>query len=94
MRPQSLDPDLYKNLLFVKHYEGDIDDLALTFAVDEDFLGSVVTVDLKVAGRAIGVTNENKISYIGLMADYYMNARIRAQSRAFVAGFKALIPDR
>jgi ubiquitin-protein ligase E3 B len=52
------------------------------------------TVDLKAAGRAIGVTNENKISYIGLMADYYMNARIRAQSRAFVAGFKALIPDR
>ena len=59
---QSLDPDLYKNLLFVKHYAGDADDLALSFAVDEDCLGTTVTVDLKTAGRAIAVTNENTSS--------------------------------
>lgn len=40
------------------------------------------------------MTNENKIQYIGLMADYYMNARIRDQCKAFVAGFRALIPHR
>eukprot|EP01052_Picozoa_sp_SAG31_P022425 SAG31_NODE_1784_length_7279_cov_2.932869_2_plen_301_part_00 len=91
---QSLDPDLYKNLIFIKHYEGDVEDLALTFAVDDQQFGQNITVDLKVAGRAITVANENKVQYIGLMADYYMNARIREQSRAFVAGFKALIPDR
>jgi hypothetical protein len=29
---QSLDPGLYKNLIFVKHYDGDVEDLCLTFA--------------------------------------------------------------
>ena len=62
---QSLDPDLYKNLIFVKHYEGDVDDLALTFAVDEQVRHATATAsgqlidssrlsahDVVVVGRA------------------------------------------
>ena len=34
----SLDPEVYKNLLFLKHYDGDITDLGLDFtAVNSDF---------------------------------------------------------
>ena len=29
----SLDPDLYQGLLFLKHYEGNVEDLSLNFAV-------------------------------------------------------------
>ena len=32
----SLDPELYKNLLFLKNYTGNPEDLSLTFAVVED----------------------------------------------------------
>ncbi|KAJ1543257.1 hypothetical protein HK405_009413, partial [Cladochytrium tenue] len=37
----SLDPQLYKNLIFLKHYEGDAEDLGLTFTVDQEVFGSV-----------------------------------------------------
>ena len=34
----SLDPDLYKNLLFLKHYDGDVAELELDFtAVNNEF---------------------------------------------------------
>lgn len=29
----SLDPDLYKNLTYIKHYDGSMDDLGLTFSL-------------------------------------------------------------
>jgi hypothetical protein len=29
----ALDPDLYKNLMFLKNYEGDVEDLSLNFTV-------------------------------------------------------------
>jgi len=32
----TVDPDLYRNLLFVKAYKGNMDDLALTFSVDHE----------------------------------------------------------
>lgn len=39
----SLDPLLYKNLTYVKHYnESDIENLALTFSFQEEFLGKVI----------------------------------------------------
>lgn len=33
---QSLDPDLYHGLVYLKNHTGDVADLSLTFAVDED----------------------------------------------------------
>lgn len=35
----SLDPEIYKNLLFLKHYEGDVGDLGLDFTVAGDEFG-------------------------------------------------------
>lgn len=39
----TLDPMLYKNLTYVKHYEDseNVCDLQLTFSYDEEFLGKV-----------------------------------------------------
>ncbi len=61
---QSLDEEMYKNMKFVKAYEGDVKNLCLTFSVDEQITGSNVTVDLVPAGRNITVTNSNKFDYI------------------------------
>merc|ERR1712038_1168044 len=53
----SADPELHKNLSYVKHYDGDVEDLGLTFSFDQDLMGRLVTHELITGGRAINVTN-------------------------------------
>lgn len=87
----SLDKELYRSLTFVKHHVGDIADLDLTFSVDEDNLGKLVTHELIPGGKAISVTNENKINYIHLMAHFRMHTQIKNQTAAFIKGFRGII---
>ena len=87
----SADPELHKNLTYVKHYDGDVEDLGLTFSFDQDYLGKVVTHELITGGRAINVTNNNRISYIHHMAHFKMHKQIAVQVAAFRRGFKAVI---
>mgnify|MGYP000535430410 FL=1 len=35
----SLDPEMYKNLLFLKHYDGDVTELGLDFTVVDNQFG-------------------------------------------------------
>lgn len=76
----SLDPELYRSLTFIKHYQvscyfrwifrcryclwfsiqNDVAELDLTFSVDEDQMGRIVTHELHPGGRAQPVTNDNK----------------------------------
>jgi len=88
-----MDPELYKNLLFIKHFEGDLEDLALTFSVsEEDGMGNLVIKDIIPNGRDQAVTNTNRAQYIYLMADYHLNKSIEEMCRAFVSGFQEIIP--
>ena len=43
---QSYDPDLYNNLMKLKYYNGDAQDLGLFFLIEEDYLGTQVQVPL------------------------------------------------
>ena len=65
-----MDPQLYKNLLFLKHYEGDCEDLGLYFAINQHVFGTVESKEIKPGGNSIAVTNENKYEYIHTMSDY------------------------
>ncbi|KAG0422928.1 hypothetical protein HPB47_001280, partial [Ixodes persulcatus] len=56
----SLDADLYRSLTLIKHYEGDVQDLDLTFSLNEDCMGKLVTHELVPGGKAVPVTNVNK----------------------------------
>lgn len=87
----SLDRDLYRSLTLVKHYEGDIRQLELTFSIDEDVLGKLVTHELIPGGRTTTVTNQTKIQYIHHMAHYRMYHQIREQTAAFIKGFRSII---
>lgn len=72
----SLDPVLYKNLISLKNYIGDVSDLGLDFtAVQSDF-GTNKIEELKPNGTNITVTNQNRIEYIHLMADYKLNKQV------------------
>lgn len=87
----SLDRELYRSLTFVKHHAGDIQELDLTFSVDEDCLGKLVTHELIPGGKAVAVTNDNKINYIHLMAHFRMHVQIKDQTTAFIRGFRSII---
>ncbi|XP_067934700.1 ubiquitin-protein ligase E3B-like [Watersipora subatra] len=87
----SLDPELYKNLAYVKHYDGDIEELELNFSYDENVMGKLQNYELKPGGRAISVTNANKISYVHYMARFKMHTRIREQTKAFIRGFGSIV---
>ncbi|CAG9759771.1 unnamed protein product [Ceutorhynchus assimilis] len=90
----SLDPALYRSLSYVKHYEDDVSELNLTFSVDEDHMGKVVTHELIPGGKVVPVTKENIINYIHLMAHFRMHVQIREQTAAFIKGFRSIInPD-
>ncbi|KAM9447065.1 LOW QUALITY PROTEIN: ubiquitin-protein ligase E3B-like [Clarias gariepinus] len=87
----SLDSEFYKNLTSIKRYDGDVSDLGLTLSYDEDVMGQLVCHELVPGGKTIPVTNENKISYIHLMAHFRMHTQIKDQTGAFIRGFRSII---
>eukprot|EP00742_Colponemidia_sp_Colp-10_P004809 GILJ01005133.1.p1 GENE.GILJ01005133.1~~GILJ01005133.1.p1 ORF type:complete len:1085 (+),score=158.91 GILJ01005133.1:437-3256(+) len=88
----SLDPDMYRNLVFLKNYEGDLRDLALNFVVLDETFGVTKEYELIPGGRNIEVTRENRLRYVHSMAHYRMNTQIRTQCDAFLRGLRDLIP--
>ncbi|CAL8348040.1 unnamed protein product [Lota lota] len=87
----SLDSEFYKNLTSIKRYDGDVGDLGLTLSYDEDVMGQLVCHELIPGGKTMPVINENKISYIHLMAHFRMHTQIKEQTAAFIRGFRSII---
>nr|XP_023395582.1 ubiquitin-protein ligase E3C [Loxodonta africana] len=87
----SLDPEVYKNLLFLKSYEGDVEELGLNFTVVNNDLGEAQVVELKFGGKDIPVTSANRIAYIHLVADYRLNKQIRQHCLAFRQGLANVV---
>ncbi|CAB1349479.1 unnamed protein product [Coregonus sp. 'balchen'] len=78
----SLDPEMYRNLLFLKSYEDDVEDLGLNFTI---------VVELKPEGKDIPVSTANRIAYIHLVADYRLNKQIRPHCLAFRQGLANVV---
>ena len=87
---KSLDMEVYNNLMFLKNYEGNTEDLSLSFTVNS-VDGS--EFELKPKGRDTAVTTSNKLEYIYKFADYRLNLQIKSQCGAFFKGFSELIPS-
>ncbi|KAL0034411.1 hypothetical protein WJX79_000811 [Trebouxia sp. C0005] len=87
----TLDPELYRNLMFMRDYDGDFADLALTFTVADSDAGHNREVELVPGGSGKAVTAENVVEYIHRVADYRLNYQIKAGSEAFWRGFFELV---
>lgn len=85
-----MDEELYRSLMYIKHYDGDVADLSLTFSTTEEFFGVITTRELVPGGKVINVTNSNKIIYIHLMAHFRMHTQIKQQTIAFAKGFHCI----
>ncbi|KAL7178360.1 hypothetical protein ACSBR2_031501 [Camellia fascicularis] len=87
----SLDPELYRHLISLKHYEGDTSKLELYFVIVNNEYGEQTEEELLPGGKSIRVTNENVITFIHLIANHRLNSQICPQSSHFLWGFQQLI---
>lgn len=89
---QSLDPELHRNLLSLKHCERP-EDLGLSFSVSEEWLGAYRDLDLFPGGRDVVVTAANRRLYLHLVADHHLNRRIRPHCAEFCRGLFDIVPQ-
>jgi ubiquitin-protein ligase E3 C len=92
---RELDEGLYKGLLSLKNADNDMEQLSLTFTVD-DLVGppgrkKVVEKELRPGGANMPVTNENRLLYINRMSWYRLQGQSQAQTNAFLRGLSAII---
>lgn len=87
----SLDKQIYSSLVFLKQYQGDFEELALTFSNPVEEGQERNDIDLVRNGRNIPVTYQNRLEYIQLVANYRLNVVIHKQASAFVRGLSDLI---
>lgn len=72
---KTLDAGLYNNLMYLKYYDGKVEDLGLFMAVSESVFGHTYQIPLVPGGESIPVTNENKLDYIMRYANYSLNTK-------------------
>ena len=61
----TIDRTLHNNIMFLKTYEDEAEDLCLTFSIANDDFGENKEINLIPNGSEISVTNDNKHRYIG-----------------------------
>ena len=67
-------------------------DLCLDFTVEDDTFGSHTVHSLIPGGGQLAVSNDNKLHYVHLAADWHLNGRLGASSAAFARGL-AQVPQ-
>lgn len=87
----SLDKEMYEGLVKLKQYQGDFEDLALTFTTAAEEEQQHREIELVPNGRNIPVTYQNRLRYIQLVANYRLNVAMQKQTYAFVRGLSDLI---
>lgn len=86
-----LDPELHKNLKFIKNYEGNVEDMELTFSIS-DTINPQKEIDLRPGGSNMKVTNINRFSYVYSVANYKLNEQLKTPLKAFITGFNKVFP--
>ena len=71
---------LFRNLLFLRAYSGDVSSLGLNFTIVNNDIGQKEVVELKPGGANIAITNENCAEYIAAVADYKLNKQVSGKS--------------
>ncbi|XP_044743916.1 E3 ubiquitin-protein ligase Su(dx) isoform X2 [Chrysoperla carnea] len=89
---ESIDPEFYNSLVWIK--DNNIDDcgLELYYSVDFEVLGQVIHHELKEGGDKVRVTETNKEEYLHMMTDWRMTRGIEEQTKAFLEGFNEVVP--
>lgn len=89
---ESIDPEFYNSLIWIRDNDIDECSLELWFSVDFEVLGQVVHHELKPNGDRERVTQANKEEYMGLVTAWRMTRGIEDQTKAFLDGFNEVVP--
>ncbi|KAL7740604.1 hypothetical protein ACLKA6_009488 [Drosophila palustris] len=89
---ETIDPEFYNSLIWVKDNSIDECGLELWFSVDFEVLGQIIHHELKENGEKERVTEENKEEYITLMTEWRMTRGIEQQTKTFLEGFNEVVP--
>ncbi|XP_052451708.1 NEDD4-like E3 ubiquitin-protein ligase WWP1 isoform X2 [Carassius gibelio] len=89
---ESIDPEFYNSLIWIRDNNIEECDLEMYFSVDMEILGKITSHDLKEDGADVLVTEENKEEYIGLMAEWRFSRGVESQTKAFLDGFNEVVP--
>ena len=83
------DPELYKNLKFLKETKDDNlkEELDTDFTIVDDKFGEKVVINLKENGDKIQVDKSNKDEYVELYLNWYFNTSIQEVFTSFERGF-------
>ena len=89
---KSYDFELYKNLVNLKNYEGDVEnDMGLTFSISENNGNKTRNINLIENGENISVTNNNKFLYIKKVTEYKLYYQFKEQCQYFKDGLSNAI---
>ncbi len=93
---KNLDPEYYKHLTSLRYMnKSEIQNLTLFFELfykSGKNLSHLESIELIPNGSSIAVTKENVVRYIHLVAHRRLNVESSLQTRAFLRGFRDLIP--
>ncbi|RVE41596.1 hypothetical protein evm_013756 [Chilo suppressalis] len=89
---ESIDPEFYNSLVWIKDNNIDECGLEMWFSVDFEVLGQVIHHELKPAGDKERVTEANKEQYLQLVTQWRMTRGIEEQTSAFLDGFNEVVP--
>lgn len=89
---ESIDPEFYNSLVWIKENNIEECDLELFFSVDFEILGQIQSHELKPGGGKIQVTEENKDEYLRLMTDWRFSRGQEEQTKGFLDGFNEVLP--
>jgi len=88
---KNFDPEYYRNLTMLTSLsEDDIENMGMTFELTTG--RSAQTVELVPGGHAKAVVKQNVIQYVHLVAHHRLNVQAARQVKAFLRGFRDLIP--
>lgn len=93
---RDMDEELYKGLLRLKNYTGDVSELGFDFTVTDQVSlpgAPVKTVTRKLIpnGDQIPVTNDNRLLYISYAARHRLVVQPSLQTAAFLRGLRSII---
>ncbi|XP_030021451.1 E3 ubiquitin-protein ligase Su(dx) [Manduca sexta] len=89
---ESIDPEFYNSLVWIKDNNIDECGLEMWFSVDFEVLGQVIHHELKPLGDKERVTEANKEQYLQLVTQWRMTRGIEEQTSAFLDGFNEVVP--
>jgi ubiquitin-protein ligase E3 C len=93
---RDMDEELYRGMLRLKNYPGDISELGIDFTIEDqvsDPKDPVKTVTRKLIanGDQIHVTNDNRLLYISYVARHRLVVQPAPQTSAFLRGLRSII---